>query len=85
MKENVTPFSMEEAFFNFVYSLIETAMKYGCGLDVEEFVGYVTVRTDGDVITLTMNDGYVSEIRYDNTHLILNEDMKREITKLMKE
>lgn len=85
MKENVILSNMEEAFFNFVYSLIETAMKYDCGLDVEEFVGYVTVRTDGDVITLTMNDGYVSEIRYDNTHLILDEDMKREITKLMKE
>lgn len=76
---------MEEAFFNFVYSLIETAMKYNCSLNIEEFVGYVTIHTDCDVITLTMNDGYVSEIRYDGTHLILDEDMQREITKLMKE
>lgn len=57
MKENVILSNMEEAFFNFVYSLIETAM----------------------------NDGYVSEIRYDGTHLILDEDMQHEITKLMKE
>lgn len=76
---------MEEAFFNFVYSLIETAMKYNCSLSIEEFVGYVTIHTDCDVITLTMNDGYVSEIRYDGTHLILDEDMQHEITKLMKE
>jgi hypothetical protein len=27
----------------------------------------------------------VSEIRYDGTHLILDEDMQHEITKLMKE
>lgn len=78
-------FSMEEAFFNFVYSLIETAMKYNCSLCIEEFVGYITIYTDCDVITLTMNDGYVSEIRYDGTHLILDEDMQRKITKLMKE
>lgn len=67
---------MERAFFNFVYSLIETAMKYNCSLNIEEFVGYVTIHTDCDVITLTMNDG---------THLILDEDMQHEITKLMKE
>ena len=46
---------------------------------------YVTIHTDCDVIILTMNDGYVSEIRYDGTHLILDEDMQHEITKLMKE
>lgn len=85
MKENVILSNMEEAFFNFVYSLIETAMKYNCSLCIEEFVGYITIYTDCDVITLTMNDGYVSEIRYDGTHLILDEDMQRKITKLMKE
>lgn len=61
MKENVTPFSIEEAFFNFVYSLIETAMKYNCSLCIEEFVGYITIYTDCDVITLTMNDGEITE------------------------
>ena len=85
MKENVILFNMERAFFNFVYFLIKTAMKYNCSLSIEEFVGYITIHTDCDVITLTMNDGYVSEIRYDGTHLILDEDMQREITKLMKE
>ena len=60
-------------------------MKYNCSLCIEEFVGYITIYTDCDVITLTINDGYVSEIRYYGTHLILDEDMQRKITKLMKE